>query len=115
MPIRFYMDHHVHSAITEGLRARGIDCMTAEEDRREDQDDGELLARSTAMGRVFVTHDKDLLAISSEWNNAKRRFAGIVYAHPLRITIGRAIRDLELIAKVLVSEELADDVIRIPL
>jgi hypothetical protein len=115
MALRFYMDQHIHCAIIEGLRAKSIDCINAEEDGRKDFSDEDLLARSTAMDRVFVTHDSDLLKISSDWNNTKRRFAGIVYAHPLRITIGRAIRDLELIATVLTSDDLIDDVIRIPL
>ena len=29
--IRLYMDHHVASAITAGLRMRGVDVLTAEE------------------------------------------------------------------------------------
>jgi hypothetical protein len=27
-----YMDEHVHSAITEGLRNRGVDVLTVQED-----------------------------------------------------------------------------------
>lgn len=30
--LSFYMDHHVFSSITRGLRERGIDVLTAEED-----------------------------------------------------------------------------------
>jgi len=32
MPLKLYMDHHVPRAITNGLRLRGIDVITARED-----------------------------------------------------------------------------------
>ena len=32
MTIRLYMDHHVPRAITQALRTRGVDVMTAFED-----------------------------------------------------------------------------------
>jgi len=40
-----YMDHHVPAAITDGLRSRGIDVLTALEDGHADADDPVLLAR----------------------------------------------------------------------
>ena len=30
-PVKFYMDEHVHPAITRGLRLRGIDVLTAQD------------------------------------------------------------------------------------
>jgi len=33
MAIKLYMDHHVPRAITEGLRLRGVDVLTAEDDK----------------------------------------------------------------------------------
>ena len=32
MTLRLYMDHHVPAAITDGLRSRGVDVLTAFED-----------------------------------------------------------------------------------
>ncbi len=32
MPIAFYMDEHIPMAITLGLRMRGVDILTAQED-----------------------------------------------------------------------------------
>ena len=92
------MDHHVHSAITDGLRARGVDVLTAFEDGTADWEDDGLLQRSTGLGRVFFSQDRDLLAIARRWQQTSREFSGVVYAHPLEITIGKAIDDLELIA-----------------
>ncbi|MDT8405516.1 MAG: hypothetical protein RQ738_13165 [Sulfuriflexus sp.] len=42
-------------------------------------------------------------------------FAGVIYAHQMRITIGRCVEDLELIAKLAEPEELANRVEFLPL
>ena len=34
MSVAIYMDEHVHRAITAGLRLRGVDVVTAQEDGR---------------------------------------------------------------------------------
>lgn len=39
MPLPLYMDHHVARAITDGLRARGLDVLTAEEDGTKEYED----------------------------------------------------------------------------
>ncbi len=97
MSLRLYMDHHVASAISLGLQYRGIDVLTAEQDQTADWDDEPLLQRATELGRIAFTQDDDFLAIGHRWQRAGRDIAGIVYAHQLRITIGQAVRDLELI------------------
>lgn len=51
------MDHHVHAAITEGLRRRGVGAMTAEEDGAAQFDDERLLLRATPLGRVLFSQD----------------------------------------------------------
>ena len=42
-------------------------------------------------------------------------FAGVVYAHQLRVTVGQCIADLELIAKASDPADVADRVIYLPL
>jgi hypothetical protein len=95
------MDHHVPSAITAGLRKRGVDVLTAEEDGSAALEDDPLLDRATSLGRVLFSQDEDLLAIAHQRLLSGREFAGVVYSHQLSISIGQAIRDLELIAKAL--------------
>jgi hypothetical protein len=92
------MDEHVASAITEGLRQRGVDVLTAQEDGRGGVDDPVLLDRATALGRVLFTQDTDLLAEGTRRRQVGEPFAGIVYAHQVRVTIGRCVQDLELLA-----------------
>jgi hypothetical protein len=95
------MDHHVPSAISAGLRKRGVDVLTAFEDGSATLQDDPLLDRATSLGRVLFSQDEDLLVIAQQRLQTARHFSGLVYAHQLAISIGQAVRDLELIAKVL--------------
>jgi hypothetical protein len=100
MSVPLYMDHHVKAAITAGLRNRGVDVITCAEDGTDQADDDQILERATQVGRAIFTQDDDFLALADEWLNNGRDFAGMIYAEQLGITIGQAVRDLELIAKV---------------
>jgi hypothetical protein len=112
--VQFYMDHHVPAAITAGLRRRGVDVLTAEEDGSAALDDDPLLDRATSLGRVFFSQDEDLLAIAHRRLKTGEEFAGVVYAHQLAVSIGQAVRDLELIAKTLEPEDMLNRVEYIP-
>lgn len=115
MSVPFYMDHHVHAAITAGLRGRGVDVLTAHEDGHAQADDGVVLQRATSLGRAVFTQDDDFLALAHEWLDAGRKFTGVVYAHQLNITIGQAINELELIAIVLDADEMANQILFVPM
>ncbi len=101
MSVPLYMDHHVKAAISEGLRRRGVDVLTSAEDHTEQSDDDVILDRANMLGRAVFTQDDDFLTLANQSLMSGRDFAGVIYAHQLRITIGQAVRDLELIAKVL--------------
>jgi predicted nuclease of predicted toxin-antitoxin system len=60
------MDQHIPRAITVGLRLRGIDVITAFEDKASEMNDSELLNRASELGRVLFTQDNDLLAEASK-------------------------------------------------
>jgi hypothetical protein len=113
--VAFYMDHHVPAAITEGLRKRDVDVLTAEEDGRSELDDETLLARATQLARIFFSRDRDLLAIAANWLREGRGFSGLVYAHQLQISIGKAVADLEIIAKTADLTDMENIVLRLPL
>ena len=106
MSLSLYMDQHVPAAVTRGLRRRGIDVLTTEDDHAAEWDDEEILARATGLGRIVFTQDDDFLAIGHRWQQTGREFTGIVYAHQLRITVGQAIADLELIAEIMTADEM---------
>jgi predicted nuclease of predicted toxin-antitoxin system len=112
--VRFYMDVHVRRAITEGLRARGIDVLTAQEDGARRLADPALLDRATVLDRVLFSQDKDLLREATRRQNAGEAFAGVIYAEQLKVTIGQCISDLEMIGQAGEPEELADRVQYLP-
>lgn len=115
MTIALYMDVHVHRAITTGLRLRDVDVLTAQEDEHRTADDDRLLDRATELHRVLFTQDEDLLAEAKHRQAEGLPFAGVIYAHQLRITIGRCVNDLELIAKAAETKELVNRVEYLPL
>jgi predicted nuclease of predicted toxin-antitoxin system len=113
--LTFYFDQHVPSAIASGLRRRGIDVLTCDQDGAAQLPDEQLLERAQELGRVIFTQDADFLEIANDRMTRGHEFAGVVYAHQLHITIGQAIRDLDLTARVLTMEEVKNRVIYLPL
>jgi predicted nuclease of predicted toxin-antitoxin system len=109
------MDVHVHRAITDGLRLRGVEVVTAQEDGRRRFPDAELLDRASELGRPLFSQDDDLLAEAHRRQEEGLFFAGVIYAHQLHVTIGDCVRDLELIAKLATSDELTNQVVFLPL
>ena len=113
--LRLYMDVHVNAAITAGLRQRGIDVLTAQEDGSTELEDTSLLDRATALQRVLFSQDEDLLAITRERQVSGVFFAGFVYGHQLAATIGKYVLDLEVVCKVLDPEDMTNRVEYLPL
>jgi predicted nuclease of predicted toxin-antitoxin system len=109
------MDVHVPRAITEGLRLRGVDVLTAQEDDARRITDAELIDRATTLGRVLFTRDADLLMEASQRQRTNRTFAGLVYAHQVQVTIGQCVHDLALIAAATDPIDLASRVEYLPL
>ena len=109
------MDENVSRAITVGLRQRGIDVVTTQEDGRMGAPDDEILSRSTELGRALFSQDDDLLRETTKRQIEGVHFSGVIYAHQLRITIGECIHDLELVAQATEPDELVDSVLHLPL
>ena len=91
------MDVHVPQSITDQLRRRGVDVLTAIEDGWAERDDAELLEHAYELGRVVFTQDIRFKALAEGWQRHGRPFAGLVFGHQLGGTIGQFVRDLELI------------------
>ena len=109
------MDVHVKRAVTDGLRLRGVDVMTAQEDGATEFEDSALLDRATELGRVLFSQDDDLLREANKRQQTGAHFAGVIYAHQLNITVGHCIDDLELIAKATNLDEWLGNTVYLPL
>jgi predicted nuclease of predicted toxin-antitoxin system len=112
--IPLYMDEHVPRSITTGLRLRGVDILTVQEDERIATPDPLILDRALELKRVMFSQDQDFLIEANRRQATGIPFAGVIYARQL-ISVGDCIRDLELITKASDLEDLANRVEYIPL
>jgi Domain of unknown function (DUF5615) len=112
--IALYMDEHVHRAITIGLRLRGVDVLTVQEDGLSATPDPLILDRAFELNRVMFSQDQDFLIEAHHRQSVGIPFAGVIYARQL-VAVGDCIRDLEIIAKASNPEDLANRVEYIPL
>ena len=115
MAVALYMDVHVPMAITRQLRLRGVNVATANEEGANTLPDESLLQLAGAQGRVMVTHDIRFKAHAESLQREGKPFAGLIYGHAEGASIGRYVRDLELIAKACDPAELANMVVHLPL
>jgi hypothetical protein len=115
MSLAVYMDVHIPAAITAGLRLRGIDVVTSQEDRSNRWPDERLVERATELGRILFSQDEDLLRVASDWQQQGKPFSGVIYAHQLSAGIGELVRDLEIVLSCCTESELAGQVTYLPL
>jgi hypothetical protein len=109
------MDVHVPAAITRGLLLRGADVLTTQLDGTTELEDPELLDRASALGRVLFSQDEDLLAEANRRQRSGQPFAGVIYGHQVRVTIGKCVADLEILAQAGRPEDFANRVEYLPL
>ncbi len=102
------MDEHIRRAITNGLKLRGIDVITVQEDGRTGTPDPILLDRATKLNRVVFTQDDDFLVLANRRQQEGINFSGVIYAHQQSVTVGECVRDLEIIAKASEPENLGN-------
>lgn len=103
--IAIYADENVEAQIVRGLRLRGVDIITVEEDDRKTLPDTAVLDRATSMGRVTFTRDDDFLCEAVGRQRSGEEFGGVIYAHKSAVSVGQCIADLEFLA---VVGEIAD-------
>jgi hypothetical protein len=104
-PIQFYMDEHVPTAVTAGLRLRDVDVLTAQEADMLAASDKDHLALAVRERRVLFTQDADFLRLHA----TGMLHSGIAYA-PQQTPIGNIVRGLMLIYQVLEPEDMVNHV-----
>lgn len=112
--IRLYADECGNGLVIRGLRRRGVDVLTAQEDGLGEQPDPVVLDRATELGRVLFSQDNDLLAEGVRRQRAGETFAGVIYARqnvPIRICID----DIQRITEACEPVEYQDRVEYLPL
>ena len=114
MSVGLLTDVHVPLAVTRGLKRRGIDVLTAQEDGAATLPDGSLLDRAAELGRVLFTQDEDFLIEVATRRKSPLPHATVVYGHQFE-PIGVCVSDLEIILKSLLPDEIMGCLLRIPL
>lgn len=104
--IHLYLDENLSPKITNQLKLRGIDAVSARDLGTLGDSDESHLARATRMGRVLVTSDVDFLRFAAEGIN----HAGIVIGVQSDHTMGDWVRKLELLCFVYSPAELENHV-----
>jgi hypothetical protein len=109
------MDVHVPRAISEQLRLRGVDVLTAQQDGTTELEDAELLDRAQALSRVIFSQDQDFLVIAAQRQDSGQTFGGIVFAEQRRVSIGQCVADPELIGLAGNPDNFVNTLVRLPL
>ncbi|MGA2174547.1 MAG: DUF5615 family PIN-like protein [Verrucomicrobiota bacterium] len=105
------MDVHVPRPITRGLRRRGVDVLTAQDDGMARSTDPVVLERARQLGRILFSQDEDLVVEAVRCQRTGQPFATVVFAPQMDLSIGRCISDLETLAKSALAEDAEGQVI----
>lgn len=113
--IAYYMDENVHGAITKALAKRDVNILRVQDDGYAGRSDSDVLDRATALVRVLFSQDDDLLREATLRQRDGEGFSGLVYAHPMHVSIGQCIEDLAYLAQVGGQEDFANRVYYLPI
>jgi hypothetical protein len=103
--ISFYMDEHVPSAVTKGLRLRGVDVLTCVLSEKY----AALRSRKNEMFIVARAQHSRFLTEFIKLHLAGISHAGIAHVHQ-QTSIGKIVSGLLLIWEVLAPDEMVDSV-----
>ena len=101
--------------ITNGLRARGVDALTTQEDGNAETPDPLVLDRAGELGRIMYTEDRDFMREGVRRQRAGIPFVSVIYAHALKVTIGKRIEDIHIMAECGSPEDVENTVWYLPI
>jgi hypothetical protein len=93
--------------LVRGLRARGIDILTAIEARMLQRSDEDHLGFATAQGRALYSFNiADFHAIHADWMARSQDHSGIILAQQTRYSVGEQIRRIIRLTGSISGEEM---------
>jgi hypothetical protein len=105
-PIRYFMDEHYPTAVSNGLGQRGIDVLTVQDRGRFGLPDPDQLAFALAEERVMVTFDSDYLGL----HQSGVSHAGIAWCPQQKHGTGMLVQLLELLHRISNRDEMRNRV-----
>jgi predicted nuclease of predicted toxin-antitoxin system len=115
MMLPYFLDHNIQQAVVEGLKRRRLDVVSATDWSATRDSNERLFELATRANRVIVTHDHDFLKLAAAAQREARDFPGVVFCVLVNVSVGTLLDDLELIARALSPQDIANRVIRVPL
>ncbi len=100
------MDVHVHRAITDGLRRRGVEVLTCQEAGLGTFEDLDILVYAQEHNWIVFSQDVDFLQLCASELTIHR---GVIYSHKQN-SISRIIQGLMLVHEVLEPSEMENHV-----
>ncbi len=110
MALKFYFDECSDEDICAGLRAHGIDVVTASEIGHKGLKDIEILQFAKRENRIIYTVDRHFLVLASRWLKEGIEFPGIVYHAQNILKKGEMIRALLLLTEVYTPSDMRNRV-----
>lgn len=96
------MDEHIPKAVTEGLRRRGVNVLSAQEAGMSGANDYDQLSLANKEGRIIFTKDADFLRL----HKAGVSHQGIIYSSR-QSPVGYTVRVLMIIYDLVTPEEMS--------
>ena len=106
MPLSLLCDEHIPYEVIEGLERQGVDAVSVQQIGLDATDDSLIMVVAKQRSHVIYTYDDDSLRLSS----SGIQHSGIFYHHPLKYSIGEAVRTVALACHALSAEEMVDRV-----
>lgn len=111
--LRLFADECVDARISDGLRRRGEDVVTAGEEGLLGASDDTQLARATSLGRVLLTADQDFLLLAHRRIIEGASFPGVLFLLP-EASVGEAVRAICVASAVLDPDDMANRIEWLP-
>ncbi len=107
------MDVHVPGPITWGLRLRGVEVLTCQDDKTTRWADENLLVRAAELRRVMVSFDEDFKRVVASFLATGHEFSGYVHIPHARLMVGECVTKLTALARIFDSDDVWNTVIHL--
>lgn len=106
MSITIQADEHIKKGISDGIKRRGVELHTVEEEEIKGKSDEDLLRFAKERDRVILTNDSDFLEMEDH--------PGILYITTQYASIGEIVQEVVRHVDQYTKEEFQDTIFYIP-
>jgi hypothetical protein len=108
--LRIYIDENVDVRVAEGLRRRGFQATSAQEEGKLGVVDSAHFAHAAKLKAAIFTHDHHFVEIALEKTAQGEKHHGVIFVEMHRLGLGECIKRLALCSEVLSADEMMNRV-----